>query len=70
MAEKLSKDVDKVEDSLSRIMAVIEQETSGISNVSDTAGEISDKMNTIRSNSEINEEIIANLGEMIGKFTV
>ena len=51
-------------------MAVIEQETSGISNVSDTAGEISDKMNTIRSNSEINEEIIANLGEMIGKFTV
>ena len=51
-------------------MSVIEEETSGISNVSDTAGEISSKMNMIKSNSEVNEEIIDNLGETIGKFTM
>lgn len=70
MADKLSEDMNKVEDSLSQIMAVIEQETAGISNVSETAGEISAKMNIIKANSEVNEDIIENLGELIGKFTM
>lgn len=70
MADKLSADMIMIEDRLSQIMSVIEEETSGISNVSDTAGEISSKMNMIKSNSEVNEEIIDNLGETIGKFTM
>lgn len=70
LSEQLSGNMAQIEDSIAQIMAVVEEETASITTVSDTAEEISEKMQLMASNSGVNKQIVEQLGEIINKFTL
>jgi methyl-accepting chemotaxis protein len=70
LSEKLSGNLNQIEENISQIMAVVEEETAGITMVSDNAHTISKKMQRVNSNSEINEGIIKELSAVLDKFIV
>lgn len=70
MSEQLSDNVINIEDNISQIMAVVEEQTASIQTVSDNADAVSNKMNEIAGNGEVNKEIIGELSDVIGKFTL
>lgn len=70
LSNQLKENMNQIEDSIGRIMAVVEEETASITSVSETAEEIHDRMQTIAANSEGNAEIVSRLGEVIDKFTL
>ena len=70
LAEQLSLNMETIENNISKIMEVIEVETASISDVADVSDKIYGKMQNASSNSEVNEEIVGELGEMLDKFIV
>lgn len=70
MSEKLQNDMARIEDHISQIMAVIEEQTAAISSVSENADNISDKMKEVNGHCEDNQEVIENLENVIGRFTL
>ncbi|MBP3621318.1 MAG: HAMP domain-containing protein [Lachnospiraceae bacterium] len=70
LAEQLSLNMETIENNISKIMEVIEVETASISDVADVSDKIYGKMQNASSNSEVNEEIVGELGDMLDKFIV
>ncbi len=69
-SERLSEDMTRIGEHVNRIMQRLTEETQDISKVSETADAINQKMHRVNSSSEINEEIINQLGEILEKFTL
>lgn len=70
LAEQLSDNMDTIEGNITQIMEVIEKETESISNVAGVSDKIYGQMQAASNNSEVNEEIVGELGEMLDKFMV
>lgn len=70
MSETLSGNMHSVEESISQIMAVIEEQTAAIASLVDNSQDISDKAKEVNTNLDTNEEIVGELGEVISKFTL
>ncbi len=70
LSEQLSENMDTIESHISQIMEVIETETENISNVAEVSDKIYSQMQTASENSEVNEGIVGELGEMLDKFMV
>lgn len=70
LSEQLSDNMDTIEGHISQIMEVIERETENISNVAEVSDKIYSQMQMASENSEINEGIVGELGEMLDKFMV
>lgn len=70
MANQLSEDMLRIEDNIHRIMAVVEEETASITVVGETAGEIHAKMQTVRTGTDVNGEIVQELGDILERFTL
>ncbi len=70
LSEQLSENMDTIEGHISQIMEVIERETENISNVAEVSDKIYSQMQTASENSQINEGIVGELGEMLDKFMV
>ena len=70
LAEQLSENMDTIESNISKIMEVIEVETASISDVAEVSDKIYGKMQSASDNSDMNGEIVGELGEMLDKFIV
>ncbi|MBO5209618.1 MAG: HAMP domain-containing protein [Lachnospiraceae bacterium] len=70
LSEQLSDNMDTIEGHIGRIVEVIEEETTNISNAADVSDRVCEKMQSASTNGTINEEIANELGEMLDKFTV
>jgi methyl-accepting chemotaxis protein len=70
LSEKFSENLNQIEEHISQIMAVVEEETAGITMVSENADTISKQMQQVNSNSAINEGIVKELSAVLSKFTV
>lgn len=70
LSEQLSDNMEKVEGNIERIMTVLKEETTNITNAAEASDKIYNKMEVATSNGQINEEIVGELSEMLGKFTV
>ncbi len=70
LSEKLSDDMRNIEDSISQIMAVIQEQTAAFSTVSESTDDIVAKMQAVEDSSGVNKEIIGALSDVIGRFTL
>lgn len=70
LSNQLEKDMSLIEDSVNRVMAVIEEETASITDVSETAQDIDSKMQMLATDSGVNSEIVDQLGNVIDKFVL
>lgn len=70
LAEELSNNMDTIEEHITQIMEIIEKETDSISNVAGVSDKIYGQMQAASTNSEVNEEIVGELSEMLDKFMV
>jgi methyl-accepting chemotaxis protein len=70
LSQSMSDNMVMIESNVNQIMAVVEEETAGISMVSETAETINGKMNNVSEQSHVNEDIIGELGTVLQKFTV
>lgn len=70
LSEQLSGHMADIEGHICQIMAVLEEETAGITNVAEASESIHSKMQTASTNGQINEEIVGELGEVLDKFTL
>lgn len=70
LAENLLNNMLKVEDHISQTMAVIEEETASIAAVGENSGVITEKMNVVNENSNINKLIVDELGDVLDRFTL
>lgn len=68
LSEQLSEHMAAIEGHICQIMAVLEEETAGITNVAEASESIHGKMQTASTNGQINEEIVGELGEVLDKF--
>lgn len=70
LSEQLSQNMVTIEGHIKRITDVMEEETTSITNVTETSEGIFKKMQSASANGRINEEIINELGDMLSKFKV
>ncbi|MBR1815259.1 MAG: HAMP domain-containing protein [Lachnospiraceae bacterium] len=70
LAKELSSSITQIEEHLNLIQEVVDESTSSISTVSENAQTINTKLKNVAANSEVNAEIVNELGEIINKFTV
>jgi methyl-accepting chemotaxis protein len=70
LSEKMSQNMNHIEENVSQINAVVQEEASEIAMISDTAETLSATMQGVNVQSNVNEEIIQQLGEVIGKFAL
>ena len=70
LAKELSSSITQIEEHLNLIQEVVDESTSGITTVSANAQTINSKLKNVAANSEVNAEIVNELGEVINKFTV
>lgn len=68
LAEELADEINTVQEHIRKITEVVEEETAGIVNVAEASDKISEKMQTVSQNGEINEEIVGELTEVLDKF--
>ncbi|MDD6072241.1 MAG: methyl-accepting chemotaxis protein [Clostridiales bacterium] len=70
LSQNLNNELSEIEDDISQIMAVVEEETASITDVTNNAENISDKMNVVNESSQTNGEIVNELEEVLSKFTL
>ena len=70
LSEQLSQNMVTIEGHIKRITDVMEEETTSITNVTETSEGIFKKMQSASANGRINEEIVNELGDMLSKFKV
>ncbi|MGN0438515.1 MAG: methyl-accepting chemotaxis protein [Lachnospiraceae bacterium] len=70
MSDGLAHNMNQIEDRLSQIMAVVEEETASITTVGENIEEVNGRMQTIAGNSEVNAQIVSELDHVIGRFTL
>ena len=70
LSQNLNRELSEIEDDISRIMAVVEEETASITDVTNNAESISDKMTVVNKSSQTNGEIVSELGDVLSRFTL
>lgn len=70
LSQNLYRELSEIEDDISRIMAVVEEETASITDVTNNAESISDKMTVVNKSSQTNGEIVSELGDVLSRFTL
>lgn len=70
ISDELASSMNQIEDRISCIMAVVEQETASITTVGETVDVMNGKMQAVAANSQVNETIVNRLGEVISRFTL
>ena len=70
LSQNLYREFSEIEDDISRIMAVVEEETASITDVTNNAESISDKMTVVNKSSQTNGEIVSELGDVLSRFTL
>ena len=70
LSQNLNSELSEIEDAISQIMAVVEEETASIADVTVNAENISDKMKVVSESSQTNGEIVSELEEVLSKFTL
>ncbi len=70
LSERISDNMDTIEQCVSQITEVVEREAENISNVAQVSDKIYEQMQMASENSEVNESIVGELGEMLDKFMV
>ncbi|MDO5154877.1 MAG: methyl-accepting chemotaxis protein [Eubacteriales bacterium] len=70
LSKSLNEDMKRIEDNISQIMAVVEQETASITTVSDNAEDLHNMMQRVHESSRTNESIVKDLEQILSKFTV
>ncbi len=70
LSQQLSDNMDTIEQCISQITEVIEHETENISNVAEVSDKIYGQMQVASENSEVNENIVGELSDMLDKFMV
>lgn len=70
ISDELASSMSQIEDRISRIMAVVEQETASITTVGETVEAMNGKMQNVVANSEVNAQIVNRLGDVIHRFTL
>lgn len=68
MAQNLSHSMMMVEDNISQIMSVIEEQTASITMLGESSVIINDKTKLVNDNLDTNEDIVKELGGVVGKF--
>jgi len=70
LSERISGNMDTIEQCVQQITEVVEREAENISNVAQVSDKIYEQMQMASENSEVNESIVGELGEMLDKFMV
>ncbi|MDD6490889.1 MAG: methyl-accepting chemotaxis protein [Firmicutes bacterium] len=70
LSQNLNHELSEIEDDISQITAVVEEETASITDLTNNAENISNKMNIVSSSSQTNEEIVNELESILSKFTL
>ena len=70
LSQNLNSELSEIEDAISQIMAVVEEETASIADVTVNAENISAKMKVVSESSQTNGEIVSELEEVLSKFTL
>lgn len=68
LAQRLTTCMDMIENNISQIMAVVEEQTASITSVTDTAERMNEQMQKVADDGEVNAGIVNDLGEVIGQF--
>lgn len=70
LSERLSESMKVIEDGMNQIVAIIEEQTAAIATLGDNSGNISTKTSAVNEHLELNKEIVSELDNVIGRFTV
>jgi methyl-accepting chemotaxis protein len=70
LSEELSENMSVIEGHISQITTVLEKETSDVTNAASTTQQIYGTMQTATDNGQVNKDIAAQLGDLLGKFTL
>jgi methyl-accepting chemotaxis protein len=70
LSEQLSANMTTIEDNISQIMAVVQEQTAGITDISESTQSINTKMQKANESSHVNESIVADLSQVLGKFVL
>lgn len=70
LSKELSDDMNRIEQNVNQIMAVVEDATTNITTVSSNADGLNGLIQSIKENSDKNEQIVEELGAVLSRFTV
>lgn len=68
MAETLKGNVESIEENIMQTAAVLQEETASVASLSENSSAISERMQTVQNNSDVNRGIARDLGGVIDEF--